>query len=116
MIWRYGFTGFVGMAVITATLLFGQVGSALFAFFALLPVVIHFASRKRKPDEREMHLFLKTNNITAGLMMLTILAIYYGSATVINGHRLGDQWHLLTIFSFLFWQGVVGLILSWKRS
>jgi hypothetical protein len=116
MIWRYGFTGFVGMAVIAATLLFGQVGSALFAFFALLPVVTHFASRKRKPDEREMYLFLKTNNITAGLMILTILAIYYGSATMVNGHRLGDQWHLLTIFSFLFWQGVVGLILSWKRS
>jgi Na+/pantothenate symporter len=116
MIWRYGFTGFIGMAVITATLLFGQVGSALFALFALLPVVTYFASRKRKPDEREMHLFLKTNNITAGLMILTILAIYYGSATMINGHRLGDQWHLLTIFSSLFWQGVVGLILSWKRS
>jgi hypothetical protein len=116
MIWRYGFTGFIGMAVITATLLFGQVGSALFALFALLPVVTYFASRKRKPDEREMHLFLKTNNITAGLMILTILAIYYGSAIVINGHRLGDQWHLLTIFSSLFWQGVVGLILSWKRS
>jgi Na+/pantothenate symporter len=116
MTWRYGFTGFVGMAVIAATLIFGQVGSALFALFALLPVVTYFASRKRKPDEREMHLFLKTNNITAVLMILTILAIYYGSATVINGHRLGDLWHLLTIFSFLFWQGVVGLILSWKRS
>jgi hypothetical protein len=62
-----------------------------------------------------MHLFLKTNNITAGLMILTILAIYYGSAIMVNGHRLGDLWHLLTIFSFLFGQGVVGLILSWKR-
>ncbi len=116
MTWRYGFTGFVGLAVIAATLIFGQVGSALFALFALLPVVTHFASRKRKPDEREMHLFLTTNNITAALMILTILAIYYGSAAVINGHRLGDEWHLLTIFSFLFWQGVVGLVLSWKRS
>jgi len=113
---RYGFTGFVGLAAIAATLLFGQAGSAVFALFALLPVVTHFAIRKRKPDEREMHLFLKTNNITGALMILTIMAIYYGSATVINGHRLGDQWHLLTIFSFLFWQGVVGLILSWKRS
>lgn len=51
-----------------------------------------------------------------GVSRQTILAIYYGSATMVNGHRLGDQWHLLTIFSFLFWQGVVGLILSCKRS
>jgi hypothetical protein len=116
MTWRYGFTGFVGLAVIAATLIFGQIGSALFALFALLPVVTYFASRKRKPDEREMHLFLKTNNITAALMILTIMGIYYGSATVINGHRLGDAWHLLTIFSFLFWQGIIGLILSWKRT
>lgn len=116
MTWRYGFTGFVGLAVIAATLIFGQAGLALFALFALLPFVTYFASRKRKPDEREMHLFLKTNNITAALMILTILAIYYGSAIVVNGHRLGDFWHLLTIFFFLFWQGVVGLILSWKRS
>jgi hypothetical protein len=115
MTWRYGFTGFVGLVVIAATLVFGQVGSALFALFALLPIVVYFASRKRKPDEREMYLFLKTNNITAALMILTILAIYKGSAVMINGHRLGDEWHLLTIFSFLFWQGVVGLILSWKR-
>ena len=52
-----------------------------------------------------MHLFLKTNNITAALMILTILAIYYGSDIVVNGHRLGNQWHLLTIFSFLFLAG-----------
>jgi hypothetical protein len=116
MTWRYGFTGFIGVAVIAATLIFGQAGSALFALFALLPVVTYFATRKRKPDEREMHLFLKTNNITAALMILTILAIYYGSDIVVNGHRLGNQWHLLTIFSFIFWQGVVGLVLSWKRS
>jgi hypothetical protein len=116
MIWRYGFTGFVGAAAVAATLIFGQVGTTVFALFALLPVVVYFASRKRKPDEREMYLFLKTNNITAGLMILTILAIYYGSAITINGHRLGDLWHLLTIFSFLFWQGVVGLILSLKKT
>ncbi len=116
MTWRYGFTGFVGMASIAATLIFGQTGLAFFALLALLPVVTYFATRKRKPDEREMHLFMKTNNITASLMILTIVAIYYGSAIAVNGHRLGDLWHLLTIFSFLFWQGVVGLILSWKRS
>jgi hypothetical protein len=116
MIWRYGFTGFVGLAVVTATLVFGQAGSAFFALFALLPVVNHFATRKRKPDEREMHLFLTTNNIAGALVILTILAVYYGSAIVINGHRIGDQWHLLTIYSFLFWQGVVGLILSCKNS
>jgi len=116
MIWRYGFTGFVGLAATTATLLFGPAGSALFALFALLPVVTHFATRKREPDEREIHLFLKTNNITGALMVLTIMTIYYGSATVINGHRLGDQWHLLTIFSALLWQGLVGLILSLKKS
>jgi hypothetical protein len=115
MIWRYGFTGFVGLAATTATLLFGPAGSALFALFALLPVVTHFATRKRKPDEREMHLFLKTNNITGALMILTIMAIYYGSAIVINGHRVGDQWHSLTILSFVTWQGVIGLILSRRK-
>ena len=116
MTWRYAFTGFVGLVVITATLLFGEVGSASGVLFALLPVVVHFALKKRKPDEREMHLFLRTNNITAALMILTILAVYYGSAITINGHRLGGQWHILTISSFLLWQGVVGLILSSKRS
>jgi hypothetical protein len=116
MIWRYGFTGFVGLIATAGTLLFGSVGSVPFALFALLPVVIRFATKKREPDEREMFLFLRTNNITGALMVLTILAIYYGSATVINGHRLGDQWHLLTIFSALLWQGVVGLILSCKKS
>jgi hypothetical protein len=115
MIWRYGFTGLVGLIVITATLLLGEVGAASMAFFALLPIVVYFAVKKRKPDEREMLLFLKTNNITAALMILTIVAIYYGSAITINGHRLGDQWHILTIFSFLLWQGIVGLILSWKK-
>jgi len=116
MIWRYGFTGFVGLAATTATLLFGPAGSALFALFALLPVVVHFATKKRKPDEREMYLFLTANNITAGLMILTIVAIHFGSATLINGHRLGDQWPLLTIYYALLWQGVVGLILSCKKS
>src|SRR4030042_938153 len=95
MTWRYGFTGFVGAAVIAATLIFGQVGSALFVLFAFLPVVTHFTSSKRKPDEREMHLFLKTNNITAGLMILTILAIYYGSDIVSNRHPLLNKVHFV---------------------
>jgi len=116
MIWRYGFTGFVGLAAIAGTLLFGQAGSAVFAIFAFLPVVALFATKKRKPDEREMQLFLTTNNITIVLVILTILAIYSGSAIVINGHKLGDQWHLLTIYSILFWQGVVGIILSCKKT
>ena len=34
MTWRYGFTGFVGLAAIAATLLFGEAGSAVFALFA----------------------------------------------------------------------------------
>ena len=116
MIWRYLFTGLVGLIVIAATLLFGPVGAASGVMMVLLPVVVHFALKKRKPDEREWHLFLQANNITAALMILTILVVYYGSAIVINGHRLGDQWHVLTISSFLFWQGIVGLILSRKKT
>jgi hypothetical protein len=116
MIWRYAFTGFIGFIVIAATLLFGVVGSASGILFAFLPFVVHFAVKKRKPDEREWHLFLKTNNITAALVIVTILLVYYGSSIVINGHRLGDQWHILTISSFLLWQGIVGLILSRKRA
>jgi 1,4-dihydroxy-2-naphthoate octaprenyltransferase len=116
MTWRYGFTAFVGLAVIAATLIFGPAGSASMVLFVFLPLVVKLASKRRKPDEREMQLFLMTNNITAALMILTILAVYYGSGIIINGHRLGDQWHLLTIFSFLFWQGVVGLVLSWKKA
>jgi len=116
MTWRYGFTGLVGLVVIAATLIFGQMGAASGVLMVFLPLVVFLAFRKRKPDEREMHLFLMTNNITAALMILTIVAVYYGSAIIINGHRLGDQWHILTIFSFLFWQGVVGLVLSWKKA
>src|SRR4030067_3531104 len=96
MTWRYAFTGFIGLVVIAGTMIFGQVGSALFALFALLPVVTHFASRKREPDEREMHLFLKTNNITAVLMILTILAVYYGSATLVKRARAPGSMRFLT--------------------
>jgi hypothetical protein len=115
MTWRYLFTGFVGLVAISGTLLFGQAGSLLSTLIALLPVVVHFATKKRKPDEREMHLFLTTNNIAAALVIPTIVAIHYGSAIMINGHKLGDQWPLLTIYSFLFWQGVIGLILSRRK-
>ncbi len=116
MTWRYGFTGLVGLVVVAATLMFGQMGAASGALLIFLPFVAFLAFRRRKPDEREMQLFLMTNNITAALMILTIVAVYYGSEIMINGHRLGDQWHILTIFSFLFWQGVVGLVLSWKKA
>ena len=46
MSWRYGFTGFIGVAVIAATLIFGQAGSALFALFALLPVCDLFRNKE----------------------------------------------------------------------
>ena len=109
MIATFSFEFAVGLLCIIATLFLGQAGMAVFALYALLPLVAR-KFRPAGPDERELQLFYRTGNITMALIVVAILCIYFASGININGNLVGEHWHFLSIASVLFLHGLSGLL------
>ena len=85
MIKRFIFELCLGIVGLIAIILFGLQGAAAFALFVFL---IPFC--KKKPDEREIHLFYIIGNITAGVVIVVCVVVYYFSNSFVNGYRIGD--------------------------
>jgi len=110
MIKRFIFELCLGIVVLVAIILLGIVGSAA---FALMVFLIPFC--KKKPDEREMQLFYKVGNITAGASIGLCVLIFQCSNYFVNGHRVGDLWLFWVIASFFIAHGIIGIIVYKKQ-
>jgi len=104
MIKRFVFQIFLGFFCFSCVFLFGQIGFASFALYALLAFFWRY-----KPDERELLLFYKTGNTTMGLMVLCLVAIHFLQDQTISGFRVGDNWLIISANAIPIIQGLVGL-------
>ncbi|MBU1106479.1 MAG: hypothetical protein KKB51_07440 [Candidatus Riflebacteria bacterium] len=104
MIKRFMFQIFLGVFCFSCVVMFGQIGFASFALYALMA----FFGRQ-KPDERELMLFYKTGNATMGLMVLCLVAIHFLQDQTIAGFRVGDHWLIISANAIPIIHGVVGL-------
>jgi hypothetical protein len=101
----------VGIILLVSVLIFGQKGMAALAFLAIHP----FIKKKKKLDEREIQLFNKIGNFTAGATLLVSVAVYYFSDFVINGWTIGANWLFYVLSAFLISHGMSGLIAFNKK-
>ena len=101
----------VGIILLVSVLLFGQKGMAAFALLAIHP----FIKKKKKLDEREIQLFNKIGNFTAGATLLMSVAVYYFSDFVVNGWAIGENWLFYVLSAFLISHGMSGLIVFNKK-
>lgn len=107
MKFRYLFGIFVGAIIITAILLFGEKGVVALALLTLRPMVMRW--KKMKADEREISLFHKTNTVTFGILLATIIIFY-----MIIGKNISDyltvQWLGIFVSTILLIQSFVGFL------
>jgi hypothetical protein len=113
MIAIFGVQFAIGLICLVAVLLLGEVGMVAFVPFALYPVFVR-KYMPQGPDERELQFFYRAGNFTMIFMVLAILGIYFASGIAINGNLIGDNWHLLSIASILFFHGFSGLLVFRK--
>ncbi|GAB4286187.1 MAG: hypothetical protein Kow0098_01050 [Ignavibacteriaceae bacterium] len=109
MLLRFGFETIAGLLSIIALLLFGIKGTAAFAVFALLPLILRI--RKINPDERELLLFYKSGNYSLAGTIAVILMLYYGwELTTPAGTPVYTLWMPLLIAGIIFVRGITGII------
>jgi hypothetical protein len=102
---RFYFELILGLIGFIAVLIFGMPGFAVFALFAIYPLIT-----KKKADEREYQLFYKTGNMTAIITFLVCIGIYLASDITVNGNKIGDNWLFFVCFSFLIVHGISGIV------
>lgn len=95
----------VGVLLLLAILIFGQIGMAVFALLAIHP----FIAKKKKLDERESQLFNKIGNYTAALTLLASVATFYFSDSTIMGHTIEENWLFYVCSAFLISHGTTGI-------
>ncbi len=101
---RFAFELIEGIISLVAVAIFGEVGMAAFALFAVQPFI-----GKKKLDEREYQLFYKVGNLTAGLFLLFCILVYFYSDANVNGHTVGKIWLLWIVPAFIGIHGATGL-------
>jgi len=101
----------VGIILLVAVFLFGQRGMAVLALLAIHP----FIEKKKKLDERELQLFYKVGNFTAGATLLVCVAVYYFPDFAVNGQTLGENWLSHVYSAFVIFHGGSGLFLFNKK-
>ena len=109
MRFRFWFEGLIGLVCLVCILVFGSTGIKSLALLALVPIIMRI-KRTKKPDERELQLFYKTNNWTFGLMFIALVLIYQSSDKVILGISFADNWLYLSIIAVLLIRSVTGII------
>ena len=97
----------VGVIMLIAVSMFGVKGIAALALLSAHPFI-----GKKKMDEREMQLFYRVGNFTAGAVLFAAVIISYFSDTPINGILVGQNWFGLLMAVFIGAHGVAGLILN----
>lgn len=103
---RFIFELLFGVVWVVAIILFGNLGSVA---MVLMVFLIPFC--KKKPDEREMQLFYKIGNLTAGVTIVLCVIIYQCSNYIVNGHRVGDLWLFWLLSTFFIAHGIVGIVI-----
>ncbi len=101
----------VGIVLLVSILIFGQKGMVAFALLAIHP----FIKKKKKLDEREIQLFNKIGNYTAGTTLVASVAAYYFSDFVIMGRTIGENWLFFILSAFMFSHGILGIIIFNKE-
>lgn len=95
--------------MLVAVFLLGAKGIAALALLFAHPFI-----GKKKADEREIQLFYKIGNYTAGATLLASVVVYYFSDSIINELVVGKNWFGLVLSAFLIAHGLFGLILTRK--
>ncbi len=95
----------IGILMLIAMLIFGPSGMAVAALYAGSIFL-----RREKLDERELQLFYKIGNITAGATLLACIVIFQFSDAILNGFQIGKNWLGLVVSCFFIAHGATGLI------
>lgn len=106
---RFIYELIVGIIMLIAVFLFGAKG-----ILALVLLSAHPFVGKKKADEREIQLFNKIGNYTAGATLLASVVVYYFSDSVLNDLVIGNNWFGLVLSAFLISHGLFGLIFTRK--
>lgn len=106
---RFVYELIVGIIMLIAVFLFEAKGIAALALLFAHPFI-----GKKKADEREIQLFYKIGNYTAGATLLASVVVYYFSDSIINDFMVGKNWFGLVLSAFLIAHGLIGLILTRK--
>ncbi len=101
----------VGIILLISVLTFGQKGMAAIALLAIHP----FIAKRKKLDEREIQLFNKIGNLTAGATLLVSIVIFYFSDFIVKGQTLGENWLFYVVSAFLISHGISGLFVFNKK-
>jgi hypothetical protein len=107
---RFFSEAIIGILAIIAALFFGERGMAVFALYALTLFI-----PRHKPDEREVQLYNKIGNITAGAALVACVAIYHFSDFTVNHLPLGKNWLTFVVAFFMLSHGISGLIVFSKK-
>jgi hypothetical protein len=100
----------IGLLALSAGLSFGIKGMAVIALYALTLFI-----PRHKPDEREVQLYNKIGNITAGATLVACVGIYYFSDFVVNHITIGSNWLTLVVAFFILSHGVSGLTVVTRK-
>ena len=107
---RFWFESIFGFICFVSIILFGAKGASIIVLLPLCPLIMRIKKIKY-PDERELHLFYKTGNLTLGLSIITIIIIQHFQDTLVNGHLISDNWMTLVVSSLFLAHGLAGLII-----
>jgi hypothetical protein len=88
----------IGLITFIAVLIFGDVGSVLGSFIAILAFFKH-----KKADEREIQLFHKANTGTLMTVYLSMFLVYFFMPSL--------NWLMALFCSFLFFHGLWGYLM-----
>jgi len=88
----------IGLITIMAAIVLGEVGSVFFSLIAAL-----YLLKRKKPDEREIQLFLKANTFTLMIVYLSMFPVYFFLPSV--------NWLMALACSFIFFHGLWGLLM-----
>ena len=106
---RFVYELIVGLIMLVAIFLEGAKGISVLTLLFAHPFI-----GKKKADEREIQLFYKIGNYTAGATLLASVVVYYFSDSIINDFMVGKNWFGLVLSAFLIAHGFFGLILTRK--
>jgi cytochrome bd-type quinol oxidase subunit 2 len=95
-----------GTILLASVIIFGQKGMVALVLLSIYPLI----KKKKELDEREIQLFNKIGNLTAGITLFISVIIYYFSDIAINDLKIGENWLFFILSAFLISHGTTGLI------
>lgn len=108
MLLRFGYEAFCGITALISILILGKSGAAGFAMLGILPIILR--AKKIRFDERELQIFYKAGNYSAGIVITVLAAGYILKNSSVNLH-IPENWILLLLSFIIFVHGLFGLII-----